>query len=79
MLAPFLHPPTTAPKIVAFSTAGQSAASQILPLHPPLVPADSRNLDGRSSDVARMGEAALYPMNARPVLADNRRFILSSQ
>jgi carbonic anhydrase len=29
------------------------------------------------ADIAKF--AALYPMNARPVLADNRRFILSSQ
>ena len=28
------------------------------------------------ADIARF--AALYPMNARPVLGDNRRFILSS-
>jgi len=30
-----------------------------------------------AADIARF--AALYPMNARPVVADNRRFILSSQ
>jgi len=30
-----------------------------------------------AADIARF--AALYPMNARPVLADNRRFILSSR
>ena len=30
-----------------------------------------------AADIARF--AALYPMNARPVRPDNRRFILSSQ
>ncbi len=30
-----------------------------------------------AADIAKF--AALFPMNARPVLADNRRFILSSQ